>query len=323
MEPLFFTPRLVPKLWGGTYIRRLKGLDDAPRDVGESWEISGLADAETPVSRGRDAGLTLRELTAKYGAALLGKHNLERYGTQFPLLFKFIAAREDLSLQVHPDDAAAQALGHPYGKAEMWYVLHARRGARLAAGFRPGTTAAENAAALTDGTLPDRVLWHAAHAGDCYYIPPGRIHALGAGMCVVEIQQASDDTYRICDYDRRDANGRPRALHLDAARRVLRFDDTEAQPRNYQHLRNTPATLVDIAPFTTRLLRADVPLSLDYSHVDSFVVLMAFEGHADVTDSDGNLFTLRAGQTVLLPAATRGIDLRPTRKFSCIETRIR
>lgn len=323
MQPFFFTAYLKPTIWGGTDIQRLKKIDNAGSKIGESWEISGLPEHQTPVCGGPDDGLTPTQLIEKYGASLLGEKNFRHYGTHFPLLFKYLSAEDDLSLQVHPDDEAAAKLGHPFGKTEMWYILRARRDAKIIAGFRPGTTPDDNRASLTDGTVMHHVMQHEAHSGDCFFIPARRIHGLGAGNFVVEIQQASDDTYRIYDYDRRDDDGNLRELHIDAARDVIRFDDTDAAPRNYQRLKNTPAMLIDVPQFQTRLLRADVPLSLDYSHTDSFVVIMAFEGHADVTDSEGNLFSLKAGQTVLIPATTRGLDLRPHTKFSCIEALIK
>lgn len=323
MKPFFFKAYLKPTLWGGNDIQRLKKTGRLSGKIGESWEISSLPEHETPVVDGPDEGLTPNQLVEKHGAALIGAKNFAHYGTTFPLLFKYLSAKDDLSLQVHPDDAAAHLLGHPYGKTEMWYVLRAERDAKIIAGFRPDTAADENKASLSDGTVLSQVMHHTSHSGDCFFIPARRIHALGKGNFVIEIQQASDDTYRIYDYDRRDDNGQLRELHIEQATAVIDFEDTHAACANYQRLKNTPATLIDVPQFTTRLLRADVPLSLDYSHTDSFVVIMAFEGHADVTDSEGNLFTLEAGQTVLIPATTRGLDLRPNKKFSCIEALIK
>lgn len=321
MKPLFFTPLLKQVIWGGEEVTALKGTQPAPERVGESWEISGVSGDETPVCCGPDKGMTLQQLIAKYGADLIGSKNLRRYGTTFPLLIKFISAAQDLSIQVHPDDAMAQRMGHPYGKTEMWFIVRAKDNASLVAGFSHPSSADEYLSSLADGTLMSHLQRHKTAGGQCYFIPAGRIHSIGAGNFLVEIQQSSTDTFRVYDFDRRDANGNPRELHVEQAKEALDYKDCNAGPVEYTPRRNEAVELVRCPQFTTRLYELDAPLKADYSAIDSFVILIAFEGEANCKTGDGDTFTLRAGQSVLLPATTQGVSIEPVNgTFRALET---
>ena len=294
MKPLFFTPLLKQVIWGGEEVTALKGTQPAPERIGESWEISGVSGDETLVCCGPDKGMTLQQLIAKYGADLIGSENLRRYGTTFPLLIKFISAAQDLSIQVHPDDAMAQRMGHHPSSAD------------------------EYLSSLADGTLMSHLQRHKTAGGQCYFIPAGRIHSIGAGNFLVEIQQSSTDTFRVYDFDRRDANGNPRELHVEQAKEALDYKDCNAGPVEYTPRRNEAVELVRCPQFTTRLYELDAPLKADYS---SFVILIAFEGEATCKTGDGDAFTLRAGQSVLLPATTQGVSIEPVNgTFRALET---
>ncbi len=310
MQALKFSPILKTTIWGGEEVTRLKGLAAAPRKVGESWEVSGVPGNETPVSEGPLKGKTLPELIRTYGAELVGEENLRRYGETFPLLVKFISAAQDLSIQVHPDDAMAQRMGHPYGKTEMWYIVSAAAGASLCSGFNADFSAEGYTRSLENGTLTQHLSRHATHAGDVFFIPAGRIHSIGAGNLLVEIQQSSNDTFRVYDFDRRDANGNKRELHVAQAREALDYKACADYRTHYTPCRNAAVTVVDCPQFTTRLYDMDAPIPADYTGLDSFVILVAFEGAAEV-DYDGGTATLRAGESLLLPATNGHAIFRP------------
>jgi len=218
-QPIY---KLTP--WGGGRIREMKGLPPVPDPVGESWEISAIPGMESIVAAGPEKGLTLTELIRKRGVSLLGRRCMDRYGLAFPLLVKFLDARQWISLQVHPDDETVKALeqGITFGKSEMWHVVEAAPGARLIVGFKPGVTLADYLAAEGSDRLLDLVELHDAEPGQEFFIEAGQIHTLGAGLLVAEVQQSCDCTYRVYDY------GRPRPLHLDKARKTLKFSDTYA-----------------------------------------------------------------------------------------------
>ncbi len=319
MKALKFTPLLKTTIWGGEEVTRLKGLKSAPAQVGESWEISGVPGNETPVCEGAGTGTTLAKLIAAHGADLVGKKNLERYGATFPLLVKFISARDDLSIQVHPDDAMAQRMGHPYGKTEMWYIVHSEPGATLYSGFNADFSADGYTRSLTDGTLTAHLARHTTHAGDCFFIPAGRIHSIGAGNFLVEIQQSSNDTFRVYDFDRTDAAGHRRELHVEQAREALCYKASADYRTHYAPKPNAPVPLVACPQFTTRLWQLTEAVEEDYAEIDSFVIVVAFRGSATLHYDEGEV-TLRAGESVLLPATNKKIRFVPEEGFEALET---
>lgn len=320
MKALQFNALLKTTIWGGEEVTALKKLENAPEQVGESWEISGVPGNETVVADGEFKGETLEKLIGRFGAELVGKRNLERYGTTFPLLIKFISAAQDLSIQVHPDDAMAQRMGHPYGKTEMWYIVHTQPGASLCSGFNADFSADGYTESLADGTLMNHLSRHETRPGDCFFIPAGRIHSIGAGNFLVEIQQSSNDTFRVYDFDRTDAEGHKRELHVAQAREALDYKAYPEYRTQYEPRPNDCTPLVDCPQFTTRLYELTAPLKADYTDIDSFVILIAFEGAATLRYAEGEL-TLRAGESVLFPATTEGVEIVPaTGGFKALET---
>lgn len=320
MKALQFNALLKTTIWGGEEVTALKKLENAPEQVGESWEISGVPGNETVVANGEFKGETLEKLIERFGAELVGKRNIERYGTTFPLLIKFISAAQDLSIQVHPDDAMAQRMGHPYGKTEMWYIVHTQPGASLCSGFNADFSADGYTKSLADGTLMNHLSRHETRPGDCFFIPAGRIHSIGAGNFLVEIQQSSNDTFRVYDFDRTDAEGHKRELHVAQAREALDYKAYPEYRTQYEPHPNDCTPLVDCPQFTTRLYELTAPLKADYTDIDSFVILIAFEGAATLRYAEGEL-TLRAGESVLFPATTEGVEIVPEAGgFKALET---
>lgn len=320
MKALQFNALLKTTIWGGEEVTALKKLENAPEQVGESWEISGVPGNETVVADGEFKGETLEKLIGRFGAELVGKRNLERYGTTFPLLIKFISAAQDLSIQVHPDDAMAQRMGHPYGKTEMWYIVHTQPGASLCSGFNADFSADGYTESLADGTLMNHLSRHETRPGDCFFIPAGRIHSIGAGNFLVEIQQSSNDTFRVYDFDRTDAEGHKRELHVAQAREALDYKAYPEYRTQYEPRPNDCTPLVECPQFTTRLYELTAPLKADYTDIDSFVILIAFEGAATLRYAEGEL-TLRAGESVLFPATTEGVEIVPAAGgFKALET---
>ncbi|MCQ2266300.1 MAG: class I mannose-6-phosphate isomerase [Bacteroidaceae bacterium] len=319
LTPLKFSPVLKAPLWAGRGIvdlKRLKGY----ATVGESWEISGVPGDETLVSEGIHKGRTLRQLTEEFEGELVGRANFKRYGTEFPLLIKFISADGDLSIQVHPDDAMAWRHGKPYGKTEMWYIIGTEPGATLYSGFSHDLTPEEYDQIMAEGTLCDHMAQHETQVGDCFFIPAGQIHSIGSGNLLIEVQQSSDLTYRVFDFNRRDADGNLRELHTELAREALNFKARAEYRTQYEDSDNTPVLLEKHPEFTTSVLHLTEPMERDLSEIDSFVILVCYEGRAAL-HAEGYDTTLRAGESILLPACTQQLTLTPTtERFSCIET---
>lgn len=322
MKPLRFREILVPTIWGGEDIIKMKGCDASATAIGESWEISGVPGSETPVAEGEYEGLTLPQLIERFGATLVGKKNLEQYGTSFPLLIKFISAAQALSIQVHPDDAMANCMGHPYGKTEMWYLVDTAPGASLCSGFSHDFSSDAYMSSLADGTLTDHLAMHETHAGDCFFIPAGRIHSIGAGNFIVEIQQSSNDTFRVYDFDRTDANGNKRELHVEQAREALNYHAEAEYRTHYEHKIDEAVELVSCPQFTTHLIEAEKGFKIDHSAVDSFVIMIGYEGEALLTDAEGNEVKLSAGQSVLFPACNANVHVQPLggKAFRALQT---
>ena len=311
MKAFQFKPLLKTTLWGGEELTALKQMADAPEQVGESWEISGLPGDETPVVAGEFRGMTLRQLAERFGAELLGEHNVRRYGTHFPLLVKFISTAQNLSIQVHPDDEMAQRMGHLFGKNEMWYIVKARPQAFLYLGFNQGLTPQRFSEALMQGTLLSYLRKIDTKPGDSFFIPAGCIHSIGAGNLLIEIQQSSNDTFRVFDFDRKDAAGNKRELHVEQACEALSFDpEPEGDMLTYEVADNCPTPLVRCQQFCTNLYQLTEPLRVDYGKLDSFAVFVAFEGDALLRYDEGEL-RLQAGQSALFPASTTFVDILP------------
>ncbi len=314
-----FNPILKSTIWGGERIAPYKGINTDLHNVGESWELSGVDGDESIVAEGSDAGLSLPQIIDKYGASLMGHKNYEKFGNRFPLLIKFIDAREDLSVQVHPDDAMAQKYGMPNGKTEMWFVLDAEKGAKLANGFRNPVDPADYERLVETGEIEDVLNFVEIKPGDTYFIPARRVHAIGKGAFVAEIQQTSDATYRLYDYHRKDKNGNERELHTVLAKEAVNFNDTDGNPVDYIALENVPVNLVRCPFFTTNLLTADHELMRDYRENDSFVVLIITAGEAEIRSEQGST-SVKQGETILIPASAKGVSIIPSGTVSILET---
>lgn len=321
MYPLKFEPILKQTLWGGDRIIPFKHLNDTLPNVGESWEVSAVEGSESIVANGPDKGFTLPEMVRKYKEELMGEANYARFGNKFPLLIKFIDAKLDLSIQVHPDDTLAKKRHNCFGKNEMWYVVDADKGAKLISGFSEQLTPKEYKERVHNGTFAEVLQTCEIKPGDVFYVPAGRVHGIGAGAFVAEIQQTSDITYRIFDYNRKDKDGKMRELHTSQAIDAINFADVQEDFRtNYDAVQNEPVEIVASPYFTTSVYDMTEEITCDYSELDSFVILICVEGECRIIDDEKNELTVRAGETVLLPAATQELTIIPQEKVKLLET---
>lgn len=310
-----FTPILKNTIWGGTKIAPFKNIQTSLRKIGESWEISGVKENETVVSEGPDAGRKLNELVAEQRENLVGRANFKRFGTEFPLLVKFIDARDDLSIQVHPTDEIARRQGRERGKTEMWYLMPSEPEATLLCGLNRKITPDEYKRMVAEKTITEAISRYPVGEGDCFFLPAGRIHAIGSGCFLAEIQQTSDVTYRIYDFDRHDDLGRPRELHTELAAESIDYAVLPDYQTHYTPAKNRRVELVRCPYFTTAVYDLDQATELDYTTLDSFVILIGLGGAAIVTEPDGTHFVLRAGETVLLPATATTLKVEGNIKF--------
>ena len=312
MYPLKFEPILKQTLWGGDKIIPFKHLNETLPNVGESWEVSAVEGSESVVANGADKGYTLPEMVRKYKEELVGEANYARFGNKFPLLIKFIDAKLDLSIQVHPGDELAKKRHNSFGKNERWYVIAADKGAKLISGFAEEITPKEYKDRVHNGTFAEVLQTCAIEPGDVFYVPAGRVHGIGAGAFVAEIQQTSDITYRIFDYNRKDKDGKSRELHTSQAMDAINFSDVQDDFRTeYERIQNEPVEMVASPYFTTSVYDMTEEITCDYSELDSFVIFICVEGSCRLTDDNQNEITLRAGETVLLPAAVQEVTIVP------------
>ena len=310
-----FFPLLKQTIWGGDKIIAFKHLSVKMDNVGESWELSGVEGNETVVAEGPDSGKTLNELVREQKALLVGEDNYKRFGNEFPLLIKFIDARQDLSIQVHPNDETAHRQGRPRGKTEMWYALEPTPGAKLYNGLKQQITPEQYKQMVANDTITDALARYEVSEGDVFFIPAGRIHAIGAGCFVAEIQQTSDVTYRIYDFKRRDKQGNYRELHTELAAESIDYTVLSDYRTHYERREDEGVQVVSCPYFTTAVYDLNDPMTLDYSELDSFVVLIGLQGSCDLTDDEGNTVTFREGETVLLPATAKTVKVEGTIKF--------
>ena len=315
MKPLKFKALLKQTIWGGDKIIPFKHLDDHLENVGESWEISGVPGNETVVADGEYAGKKLNELVIEQKDKLVGKANYERFGDEFPLLIKFIDARQDLSIQVHPTDEIAKRQGKERGKTEMWYIMDSDKDAKLYSGLKKQITPEQYKAMVEDDTITDALAQYEVKEDDCFFLPAGRIHAIGTGCFLAEIQQTSDVTYRIYDFKRKDKDGNYRQLHTKEAAECINYTVEDDYRTHYEHKKNEGVTLVECPYFTTAVYDLDEPMTLDYSELDSFVILIGLKGEGTITDNEGNTVTISAGESILVPATTDTLKVKNTIKM--------
>ena len=309
-----FEPLLKQTLWGGDKIIPFKHLNTKMEQVGESWEISGVKDNETIVANGPEKGKTLNQLVREQKGKLVGNENYERFGNEFPLLIKFIDARQDLSIQVHPTDEVAHRQGKSRGKTEMWYALDSDTGAQLYNGLKQQITPEQYKAMVENDTITNALARYEVHEGDVFFIPAGRIHAIGAGCFVAEIQQTSDVTYRIYDFKRKDKNGNYRELHTKEAAESIDYTVLPNYRTEYEPTQNEGVQLISCPYFTTAIYDLTEPMMLDYSELDSFVILIAVKGEGRLI-CNGEEMPFQMGDTVLIPASTEEVKVEGEIKF--------
>lgn len=315
MQPIKFNPLLVQTLWGGEKIIPFKHLNSDLIQVGESWEISGVKGNETVVSEGEFKGKKLNELVDELKGKLVGEANYKRFGNDFPLLIKFIDARQELSIQVHPTDELAQKRGKLRGKTEMWYIMDSDENAKLRAGMKEKITPEQYKQMVENDTITEAIAEYKVKEGDCFFLPAGRIHSIGTGCFLAEIQQTSDVTYRIYDFKRKDKDGNYRELHTEEAAECIDYNVEPNYRTEYTPVKNEGVALVECPYFTTAVYDLNEPMTLDYSELDSFVILIGLKGSGEITDNEGNTTTLCEGETILIPATTNEVKVTGNIKF--------
>lgn len=305
-----FQPYFKSVLWGGEKIAQYKGISTDQKQIGESWEISGIQGRESVVSEGDDSGLTIIELIRKYKGDLVGNAIYEKYGDTFPILVKFIDAKQDLSLQVHPNDTIAKNRHNSSGKTELWYIIDNDENAKINVGFTQEITKKEYEQRVANNTIMDVVACYNSHPGDIFYLPAGRIHSIGAGNLIAEIQQTCDITYRVYDFNRRDAQGNTRELHTKLAKHAIDYTVHDSYVTSCPDNKQGEFNLIKCKYFdTTRIVLTDY-YEVESSSLDSFRIIMCLKGLVEITDNNGNKTSLSQGETVLVPATTKKLILK-------------
>lgn len=313
LYPLKFNSIYKEKIWGGEKFRTVLNKDTEDRtQCGESWEISGFEEEPSIVSNGFLAGNSLNELVEVYMGDLVGEKVFYKFGQVFPLLIKFIDAQDDLSVQVHPDDKLAEKLGEPNGKTEMWYVIQADGDAKINIGFNRRLHKAELDKIIKEDKLEEVLSYVNVKAGQTFYIPAGKVHAIGKGVLLAEIQQLSDITYRLYDYNRVDSEGKHRELHIPEAIESIDYENFDNDPIAYKLQKNTTTELVRSQYFITNYMEFDRSVEKIYASLDSFVIYMCIEGSADILyDNASGTETLAKGESILIPACIEDAVITP------------
>ena len=293
MKHFKFKPLLKTMIWGT-----------------ESWQISGVSDNETLSEDGR----SLNEIVKAEKEKLVGKANYQHFGDEFPLLIKFINARQDLSIQVHPNDETARRQGKPRGKTEMWYIMESAPEAMLYNGLKMQITPEQYKEMVANDTICDALAQYPVKEGDCFFIPAGRIHSIGAGCYLTEIQQTSDVTYRIYDYKRKDKDGNYRQLHTQEASESIDYTVLDDYRTHYTPQQNISLPLIECPYFNTAVYDLTEPMTIDYSDLDSFVILIGMKGEGTLTIDEEEV-SFRAGEAILIPATVKEIRTEGTIKF--------
>ncbi|WP_396170743.1 type I phosphomannose isomerase catalytic subunit [Flavobacterium sp.] len=299
LYPLQFEPILKERIWGGEKLKTILNKPITSKITGESWELSTVEGDVSVVANGELAGKSLNDLITSNPSAILGTEVYKKFGNQFPLLFKYLDAREDLSIQVHPNDELAKKRHNSFGKTEMWYVLQADQDSKLIVGFKEDSNAAEYVENLENKTLLSILDYVAVKEGDVFFLETGTVHAIGAGLVIAEIQQTSDITYRLYDFDRVDAAGNHRELHVDLALDAINYDRIDTYKKYNKDL-NQSNNVVDCPYFTTKFIPLDGTIPVNKSG-DSFTVYMCVDGGYEL-EYEGTKFNYIKGDTVLIPA---------------------
>ena len=323
LEPLKMHPVYKEPIWGGKNLREKYGKDIPSDTTGEAWEVAAHKNGQSTVAGGALDGKTLGEAIELLGKDLLGDYVAQKYPDKFPLLVKFLDCNDKLSVQVHPDDATAKERHNAYGKTEMWYLVDADPEARLLLGFNKDTDKSEYLTKLHNNTLPEILNVEKVKKGDCFFIPAGTVHAIEKGCFIAEIQQTSDITYRIYDYDRRDKNGNARELHTELATDVIHFNSQKEHSIPYHRHENHTEELVDCNYFTTSYLKFDKEIEKDYIDIDSFVIYMCLDGNFTIVYDTDQSIQVKKGETILVPACLKNIFLIPQQEAELLEIFIR
>mgnify|MGYP003304179741 CR=1 FL=1 len=311
LYPMLFEPNLHTKVWGSTDLTAWKELP-LQNHIGESWEVSAIPTSPSVIANGTWAGYTLTEVIRKMPEAMLGKTVAQQHNNQLPILVKFIDTDDDLSVQVHPDDAMAHRMHSQHGKTEMWYIIDAQPDAYIYAGFKEELSKEEYTRRVKDGTIIDSLAKHSVHTGDVFYIPAGRVHAIGKGVLLAEVQQSSDITYRIYDYNRMGLDGKPRELHTDLAAQAIDFKVYPEYRSNYKDSIDTANVCLDTEHFTVRVVSIKEPMHRNMIKYDSFVIHTCTKGKCKIRiRSTHDEITLQEGYSSLIPAAIADYDIIP------------
>ena len=313
LYPLKFTPIYKTKVWGGNKIRTIKNDNSTPDNCGESWEISGVQEDISIISNGRLKGNSLEEIIEIYMGELVGEKVFDKFGVEFPILMKIINSNENLSIQVHPDNDTANERHNAWGKSELWYIIEAEENARLISGFNTNTNKAQLINDVKNNELDTKLNQPIVKSGETYYIPSGRIHSIGKGITLLEIQQTSDITYRIYDYGREN-----RDLHLDLAVDIVDYKKTENIKTDFNRKPDKSNQIIKNELFTINFLPVMNNLERDYFELDSFVIYYCVNGEIIIKYRD-NTETIKAGETILIPAEIKAITLIPTTYSEIIE----
>lgn len=322
LYPLKFTPILKDKIWGGTRLGEVLKKKNASSKCGESWEISGYGNDISVVSNGIYTGKKLTDLIAKYKGKLLGESVYKRFKKNFPLLIKFIDANDDLSVQVHPNDKMAKERHKSFGKTEMWYVMESNPGSKLISGFNQPMTPQRLLKHVNDKKVVDVLNFEETTPGDVFFLPSGRIHAIGSGILLAEIQQSSDTTYRVYDWDRVDDQGKPRELHLDLSLEAIDYEFHGNYRENYTEVENGTAKIVQCHYFTVNLINCEMPVLKNYNAIDSFVIFISVKGSVDLDCGINGKITIKRGESILLPALIKEITIIPEKESKLLEVYI-
>ena len=309
LYPLKFRPILKERLWGGTKLKEVLGKPIESDITGESWELSTVKGDISVIANGSLEGKSLQELIESNGEELLGKSVVERFGKEFPILIKFIDAKQDLSIQLHPNDELAKERHDSFGKTEMWYIMDADPKAELIVGFNKDVTKEEYAESINNDTLLDLLNYEQVKEGDTFFINTGKIHAIGAGVMLAEIQQTSDVTYRVFDFNRKDKEGNLRELHTELALDAVDYKKKDDFKVSYSQDLNKVSEMVDCPYFKTNFIQLTENLELDITKRDSFTIFMCVGGEVVIKTSEGEVL-IKNGETALLPAITKKISLQ-------------
>ena len=322
LYPFKFNPILKEMIWGGQKIpQKLNQKVADGVKIGENFAVSGLKNDLSVVSNGALAGNNMAELIESYKGDLLGEHVYEQFGTNFPLLIKYIDANDDLSIQVHPGDVLAEEKHNAFGKTEMWYVIDTEKDAGLISGFSKKTNAKEFEDYHSSKRLMELMQKHTTAEGDSFFIPAGKVHSIGSGNLIAEIQQTSDITYRIYDFDRTDKLGKPRELHHELAMDAMNFTDDKSGKVAYELLENESVNIAQCQYFTANVLKVVGGLVKDYTKLDSFVILMNVGGHCKIKTTDF-VVELNEMEAVLIPACINSISIESDNKAKLLEVYI-